>query len=189
MNILSYGERDSNGAETNKDNCFEIIQKGERKGDTIHVESTTDYNSWVSAIRRKINPERHKSHAAYEGSNYQPGSSAGSNRGGVGFGNAGQDAMLDTIIDKLDDIDGISRMMGSEVEDQTRIIESLTKCVAVLLSANLQQARFAPVYVSMCLHHAAYHLTVACCVINVCRDMDRIDNRVEQNKNRVQRIK
>ena len=58
LNRLSYGERDSNGAETNKDNCFEIIQAGEKKGDTIHVESTSDFNTWMSQIERQINPER-----------------------------------------------------------------------------------------------------------------------------------
>ena len=40
-------------------------QAGERKGDTIHVESVSDYNTWLSCIERQINPERYRSQAAY----------------------------------------------------------------------------------------------------------------------------
>ena len=90
MNRIEYGEKDSNGAVCNKDNCFEIIQHGHNKGDTIHVDSKSDYNTWMSCIERQINPGRFQSKAAYNSGNIpQAASGTGGNRSGVGFGNAG----------------------------------------------------------------------------------------------------
>ena len=139
---LSYGETDSNGVAVDKDNCFEIIRAGRPTGDTIHVEATSDYRTWIGSIERQIR----LAEQAARGPN-DVGSGKTVNRKGVGFGNAKQDAMLDTILDKLDNVDGIARTMGSEVDDQTRIIENLTG------------------------------------------DMDRLNERVEVNKNRVTKIK
>ena len=97
---------------------------------------------------------RVKTKAAYEGSNVpRAAGMGGGNRRGVGFGNAAQDAMVDTIIDKLDNIDGISRMMGAEVDDQTRIIKDLTSYVPFCCAVALNQ---------MILRVASHWRSVAC---------------------------
>ena len=54
---LSYGEKDSNGVEVDKDNCFEIKRAGRATGDTIHVESSADYRTWCGCIWRAIKKE------------------------------------------------------------------------------------------------------------------------------------
>lgn len=125
---VAFGQADHNGAKCNKDNCFEIVQAGQAKGDTIHVESVRDFNTWVSQIERAVYPERFKTKtsAAYEDEEFEASSESRSNRGGVQFGTEAQDRMVDTIMDKLDNIDGMSRMIGAEVEDQTKVIQSLS---------------------------------------------------------------
>eukprot|EP00591_Stephanopyxis_turris_P001856 CAMPEP_0195519362 /NCGR_PEP_ID=MMETSP0794_2-20130614/14604_1 /TAXON_ID=515487 /ORGANISM="Stephanopyxis turris, Strain CCMP 815" /LENGTH=259 /DNA_ID=CAMNT_0040648501 /DNA_START=36 /DNA_END=812 /DNA_ORIENTATION=+ len=78
---LDYGEVDSNGVEVDKDNCFEIFRAGRDTGDTIHVEASSDFRTWVSCIERQIRREA----AIARGVDVDAGPKK-AHRGGVGFG-------------------------------------------------------------------------------------------------------
>ncbi len=69
---------------------------------------------------------------------------APANRTGVGFGNAKQDAILDAVMDKLDNINEQQIVIGAEVTRQTTIVQDLAADMDRLdgrVSEDTQRAR------------------------------------------------
>lgn len=129
-------------AEAGKDNCFSIKDPDTNVVTLISVETNADYNTWLACIRREISGRAPASATAGATDTGAAAAAAASGGGGATaygggpsrtyatFGDEVENELLDGVMDKLDNLDGIGRTMAAEIDDQTKIIADMNNRVA-----------------------------------------------------------
>jgi multidrug efflux pump subunit AcrB len=114
--------------------------------------------------------------------------------------------MLDTIMDKLDNIDGLSRVIRDEVEEQTKTTQQLSTCVVVSFVLLAWLGLTWPVLVCLVVRHTSITTTTASMMTQhanlaivsllarlarhrICRDLEGSNSRVVQSTTRLRRLK